>query len=183
MIPPSGEAVGGFRQIIPFTVQDERQGVTIRLGEGFEEGLQDDLGRRFTRSLYFEFANNRIWIPCFISWEVFEFEYRGSLQSGQYMNIYCVPRDVADWSFRSQYADIFGGRPDEAIVEQFWSDIGTAMDLFLKYARELYERSVPDPRPPRFILFEWGGEVSNWLHDFQSIAASALKLIQEARVG
>lgn len=165
-------------------VWHERRGIQIKLDESFEEHLEDDLGRRFSRSLFYEFdksALKRVWIPCFLSWELFDFEHNDALRAGQYINIYCVPRDMADRSFRRQYVDIFGRMPSEHMVEQFWADISTAVDIFLQYSRDLYERSVWSPRPPHFILFDWGRHTFNGLEDFRKIAASALTLIQEAR--
>lgn len=167
-------------------VWHERRGIQIKLAEGFNEGLKDDLGRSFCRSLYYEFeksALKRIWLPCFISWEMFDFEYKGEPRVGQYMNVYCIPRDVAYLNFKRQYADIFGWSPADESVDRFWSDICAALEIFLQYPRDLYERSVPDPRPPRFIPFEWGRRVLNWQDDFPKMAASALELIQEARSG
>lgn len=183
MSEPFGEVVEGGWSVGGFAVWHERRDVQIKLDEGFNEGLKDDLGRRFVRSLYYEFersATKRIWIPCFVSWEAFEFEHKGVLGSGQYLNIYCVPRDVADRLFRRQFANLFGREPDEKQGDQFWSDIGAAVDIFLQQNREIYERSVPDPRPPRFILFEWGGQSLDW-RDGAKLAASALEAIREAR--
>jgi hypothetical protein len=175
----SGWSVGGF------AVWHERRNLQIKLAEGLLEGLKDSLGRRFLRSLYYEFdrsAAKRIWIPCFISWEAFEFEHKGTLRSSQYTNIFCVPRDVADKLFRRQYSDLFGREPNEEQAEQFWADMGAAVDIFLQNDREIYERSVPDPRPPRFILFEWGREVLV-LRDWTELAASAQKVVQDAQSG
>jgi hypothetical protein len=181
-----GDVVEGGWTVGYLATWHERRGLQIKLAEGFDEHLQDDLGRQFSRSLFYEFdksALKRVWIPCFVSWELFDFEHNGALHTGQYINIYCVPRDMADRNFRRQYADIFGRMPAEEVVEQFWADISTAVDIFLQYGRDKYERSVWEPRSPRFILFEWRHDAFNGLEDFRKIAASALKLIQEARNG
>ena len=162
----------------------ERRNIQIKLEEGLNETLLDDIGQKFCKSIYYEFersASKRIWIPCFLSSEEFESYYKGVRYKRYYADMYCIPRDISDRIFRNQYADIFGRHPRKATVEQFWSDIRTAVDIFLQFERDLYERSVHDPRPPRYILFEWGSDVSNWLEDFPKIALSALKLIREAR--
>ena len=179
-----GEVVESGWTVGLFATWHERRRIQIKLDESFNEGLQDDLGRRFSRSLYYELdigGIKRIWIPCFVSWVVFEFEHKGVPRSGQYMNIYCVPRDVACMSFKRQYADLFGWKAEDERVEQFWSDIRAAVEIFLQHTHDLYEKSVPDPHPPRFIAFEWGSNVYNWQDDFPKIATSALKLIREAR--
>lgn len=181
-----GDVVEGGWTVGYLSIWHERRGLQIKLAEGFDEQLQDDLGRQFSRSLLYEFdksALKRVWAPCFLSWEVFEFEHEGALRSGQYINIYCVPRDMADRNFRRQYVDIFGHAPEEEVVEQFWADIAAAVGIFLQYGREIYERSVWNPRLSHFILFEWGRDAFNGLEDYRKIAASALKLIQTARKG
>ena len=184
MIVSPGDIVDGWT-VGNLATWNEHRRIQIKLAEGFDESLQDDLGRRrFSQSLYYEIeksATKRIWLPCFVSWEMFEFEHKGIPRAGQYTNIYCVPRDLAYLNFKRQYADIFGRRPEDGRVEQFWSDIRAAVEIFLQHDRDLYERSVPDPRPPRFVPFEWGSDVYNWQEDFPKIAMSALKLIQEAR--